>query len=101
MLIKCSPFRLTARDKRQALKPLEEAAEVFNAWQFYQRHCVAVNMPERPAAGYKHQIVYECADVVQAVVNLLAAYDIGEEEFARAMEECRANNIRRGREYAD
>lgn len=74
-------------DKAQALKVLEEAAEVFGAWQ----------------AGYDHDhpnpsrwpILDECADVIQAVCNLVAAY--GVTDFAPYMDMCRRRNEERGR----
>lgn len=74
-------------DKSQALKVLEEAAEVFGAWQ----------------AGYDHDhpnpsrwpILDECADVIQAACNLVAAY--GVTDFAPYMDMCRRRNEERGR----
>jgi phosphoribosyl-ATP pyrophosphohydrolase len=66
-------------NKAQALKPLEEAAEVFAAWQ----------------GGEKDKIVSECADVITATCNLLAA--IGVDDMHEAMSECKARNDARGR----
>ena len=44
--------------KALALKPLEEAAEVFGAWQ-------------ENGAGASYDLVYEALDCMQACVNLL------------------------------
>lgn len=68
-------------DKAQALKVLEEAAEVFGAWQLGDED-----------AGY---LLDECADVIQATCNLLAA--CGVEDFTEDMELCRRRNVKRGR----
>lgn len=80
-------FPAVKPDKAQALKVLEEAAEVFGAWQ----------------AGYDHDhpnpsrrpILDECADVIQAVCNLVAAY--GVTDFAPYMDMCKRRNEERGR----
>lgn len=67
--------------KVQALKPLEEAAEVFGAWQL-NSDTYALN---------------ECMDVVQAVVNLLAALGFTQEDVDAAIERCNERNRERGR----
>ena len=72
-------------DKAQALKPLEEAAEVFGAWQ-------STHLPEDRR---REQILAECADVIQATLNLVAAY--GVEDFRPWMRECEKRNRERGR----
>lgn len=66
-------------DKAQALKVLEEAAEVFGAWQAFD----------------DYELFYECADVIQATCNLVAAFGVS--DFAPYMEECRTRNEERGR----
>lgn len=78
-------------DKAQALKVLEEAAEVFGAWQLWDD-----SDPCEKGDGF--HIVYlmrECADVIQATCNLLAAY--GVTDFTVFMETCRKRNAERGR----
>lgn len=65
--------------KEQALKVLEEAAEVFGAWQAFD----------------DYELFYECADVIQATCNLVAAFGVS--DFAPYMEECRMRNEERGR----
>lgn len=91
-------------DKAQALKPLEEAAEVFGAWQtlneelvFYDRSDedprVVNDKPSvRMAAG---DLLDECADVVQATLNLVAA--LGVDDFRPYMDACEKRNRERGR----
>ena len=66
-------------DKAQALKVLEEAAEVFGAWQAFD----------------DYELFCECADVIQATCNLVAAFGVS--DFAPYMEECRTRNEERGR----
>lgn len=68
-------------DKAQALKVLEEAAEVFGAWQLGDED-----------AGI---LLDECADVIQATCNMIAAY--GVRDFTDFMEACRKRNAERGR----
>ena len=82
-------FASTEADKAQALKPIEEAAEVFGAWQTW------VDGGECKC-DYK-ALIGECADVIQATCNLLDALDVVDME--QHMEECRARNEARGREY--
>lgn len=78
-------------DKAQALKVLEEAAEVFGAWQLLED---ADDYIEGDAFEYAC-IMAECADVIQATCNLLAAY--GVRDFTAYMESCRKRNVERGR----
>ena len=72
-------------DKAQALKPLEEAEEVFGALQ-------STHLPEDRR---REQILAECADVIQATLNLVAAY--GVEDFRPYMKACERSNRERGR----
>lgn len=67
--------------KVQALKPLEEAAEVFGAWQL----------------NSDNYVLNECMDVVQAVVNLLTALGFTQEDVDMAIERCNERNRERGR----
>ena len=73
-------------DKVQALKPLEEAAEVFGAWQ---------RLYECPIRANEELLLAECADVIQATLNLVAAY--GVEDFRPYMKACERRNRERGR----
>lgn len=74
-------------DKAQALKVLEEAAEVFGAWQqFDTGEC---------SSSKRVDVLNECADVIQSIANLI--YAMGERDFAPYMDECRKRNEERGR----
>lgn len=73
-------------NKEQALKPLEEAAEVFGAWQKWNE---TKNIEDAT------RIFEEIADTVQACVNLAAA--VGAKDLTYAIENCRKRNIVRGR----
>ena len=75
-------------DKEQALKPLEEAAEVFGAWQLYD--CTK-------DVDDVDTIKAECADLIQATCCLLDV--LGVHDMRGAMADCRERNEARGREY--
>lgn len=72
--------------KEQALKPLEEAAEVFGAWQKWNE---TKNIEDAT------RIFEEIADTVQACVNLAAS--VGVTDLTYAIENCKKRNIKRGR----
>lgn len=78
-------------DKAQALKVLEEAAEVFGAWQLLEDADDYIEGDAFECAC----LMAECADVIQATCNLLAAY--GVRDFTGFMEACRRRNMERGR----
>lgn len=78
-------------DKAQALKVLEEAAEVFGAWQLWDD----LEPDEKRDAFNAACLMAECADVIQATCNLLAAY--GVTDFTGFMDACRRRNMERGR----
>lgn len=75
-------------DKAQALKLLEEAAEVFGAWQDWGR-----GTDFKPKS--RIAVLDEIADVVQAACNLAVAF--GVTDFAPYMQGCRIRNEERGR----
>lgn len=86
------PFKYVyADDKRQFAKPLEEAAELFAAWQNWvqkrgsSRHCTKA----------RDEMLDEAADVIQAVVNCIAS--VGVEDMSELMRRCELRNARRGR----
>lgn len=68
-------------DKTQALKPIEEAAEIFGAWQ----------------EGDREKTLDECADAIQAIANLCQA--LGQYDMTPYMVRCRERNEARGRIY--
>lgn len=82
-------FASTEADKAQAMKVVEEAAEVFGAWQTW--------VDGGWCAGDRRALIGECADTIQAVGNLLDA--LGVSDMEQHMEECRARNEERGRLY--
>ena len=88
-------FAGVAPDKAQALKPLEEAAEVFGAWKrlLGNRICDGYgSVLERCAHA---DLIDECCDVIQSTCNLLAA--LGVTDLTDAMARCEERNERRGR----
>lgn len=86
-------------DKAQALKVLEEAAEVVEACKDFDE----VRKDETRGYGEPHDWTYvarndlldECADVIQATLNLVAA--LGVEDFRPYMDACEERNRERGR----
>lgn len=81
--------------KAKALKPLEEAAEVFGAWQDCDDMRFSPIMTAR--REYRQNLIDECMDVVQAVVNLLDAEEFTQEDVDAAIGRCNARNWERGR----
>lgn len=94
-LLNLLTFREVRDDKAQALKPLEEAAEVFGAWQ----NCDGIRQSQIMTARreYRQNLIDECMDVVQAVVNLLDAEGFTQEDVDAAIERCNERNRERGR----
>lgn len=82
-------FASTEADKAQAMKVVEEASEVFGAWQTWA--------DGGWCAGDRRALIGECADTIQAVGNLLDA--LGVADFTPYVDMCRARNEARGREY--
>lgn len=81
--------------KAQALKPLEEAAEVFGAWQDCDDMRYSPIMTER--REYRKDLIDECLDTVQATVNLLAAVGATQGEVDAAIRRMDERNCERGR----
>ena len=100
-------FRDLVPDKAQAVKPLEEAAEAFSAWQAWDacrgavgRETLATTERERAANEImleeaQRALVDECCDVIQAAVNLCAA--AGVTDLTVPMYRCECRNRERGR----
>ena len=78
-------------DKAQALKPLEEAAEVFGAWQL-MRDTVESGLN---AKYEKADLIDEIADTVQACCNLASA--LGVTDLTPYLARCEERNRERGR----
>lgn len=74
-------------DKAQALKPLEEAAEVFGEWQICGGY-----LEEQSAVDC---IMGEIADTIQACCNLAAS--LGVTDLTPYLARCEEKNRKRGR----
>ena len=86
------PFPVVIDNKDQALKPLEKTDEAFGAWQTLQ---TAETISESAAVAARLKVVDECADVIQAAVNLAAA--MGVSDMTSALMACYRRNHERGR----
>lgn len=85
-------FPGAAPDKAHALKVLEEAAEVFGAWQVY-------DSDDMTHVGYNASVLLdEIADTIQACVNLASA--LGVTDLTPYLARCEERNRERGR-YGD
>ena len=91
-VLKVEPFTKFDEPKAQALKPLEEAAEVFGAWQASGIDGAGSITPEM-----REDIVYECFDVIQSCVNLLECVGTTDAELRYSARKVYANTIERGR----
>lgn len=93
-LLNIRVFNGVSDSKGQALKPLEEAAEVFGAWQ--ARH--DTRFASRDAQGaFRDDLIDECMDTVQAVANLLAAVSATQGDVDAAIKRMDERNGDRGR----
>lgn len=101
-------FDHVAPDKAHALKVLEEASEVHGAWQnltsCYETYvsCCVTGQKEQADElliptidSFEEKLLYECADVIQATIDLVAA--LGIEDFRPYMKACEQRNRDRGR----
>lgn len=68
---------------------------VFGAWQLHDGVRLSRIMTARLA--YRQNLIDECMDVVQAVVNLLDAEEFTQEDVDAAIGRCNARNWERGR----
>lgn len=91
-------------DKAQVLKLLEESAEVFSAWEDFNACCCSTSFDRdkwtcaKDCVDVKYMID-ECADVIQAACNLIAA--LGIDDMRPFMRDCRERNEARGRYARD
>lgn len=94
-LLNTRVFRKVEDSKGQALKPLEEAAEVFGAWQELDS---MRNSPFLSAwRDMRDCLIDECMDTVQAIANLLAAIGATQGEVDAAIKRMDKRNGDRGR----
>lgn len=84
------PF-VIGTEKSRMLKPLEEAAEVFGAWQ---------EMDRVQSRMRRSDVIYECCDTIQAVANALASLGVTQAEVNKAFTRVHEHNEDRGR-YGD
>lgn len=90
MHINVKTFPNVQPTKEQALKPLEESAEVFAAWQEFSK--------EKTSRRFllKQKLLQECADVITATCNLIDSLGYGD-EIDTYIAEVEEKNRRRGR----
>ena len=94
-LLNTRVFNEVNDDKRQALKPLEEAAGVFGAWQGLDG---MRDSPSLPAwRGMRDDLIDGCMGTVQATANLLAAIGATQGEVDAAIGRMDERNGDRGR----
>lgn len=92
-VVATEPFIDLKPDKEQAVKVLEEAAELYAAWQLYEQ-AKKLGDEKREAAARRH-FEDEAADVVQAVGNLCDSEGVN--DLRRAQKACNMRNRLRGR----
>lgn len=93
-LLNMRVFNEVNDDKHQALKPLEEAAEIFGAWQ--ARHDMRF-APRGACGAFRRDLIDECVDTVQAAANMLAAVGATQGEVDAAVKRMDERNGDRGR----
>lgn len=81
------PF-VIGTEKSRMLKPLEDAAEVFGAWQ---------EMDRDQRKMRRSDVIYECCDTIQAVANALASLDVTQDEVDQTFARVHEHNEERGR----
>lgn len=85
-------------DKEQVLKIVEEAAEVFSAWEKWRDETADKDYwssHSYESCSQYRKLLDECADVIQATCNMLAA--LNGAYFPFLMEKCYKRNDARGR----
>ena len=79
--------------REQVVKMAEEVMEVFSAWEDIGR--VGLVHGAFSLREVEDKLLDECADVIQATLNLVAA--LGVEDFRPYMKACERRNRERGR----
>lgn len=93
-LLNMRVFNDVSDSKGQALKPLEEAAGVFGAWQKCDDMRYATTTIRE---AFCEDLIDECMDTVQAIANLLAAVGATQGEVDAAIKRMDERNGDRGR----
>lgn len=92
-VVSTEPFPGLEPSKEQAVKILEEAAELYAAWQIYEQ-AKKLGDEKRESAARRH-FEDEAADVVQAVGNLCDSEGVS--DLRVAQKACVMRNRLRGR----
>lgn len=79
--------------REQVVKMAEEVMEVFSAWEDIDR--IGLVHGAFALREVEDKLLDECADVIQATLNLVAA--LGVEDFRPYMKDCERRNRERGR----
>lgn len=74
MIIEVTPFVVDCSEDEQACKVLEEAAEVFGAWQNLDLEYARANDEKAYMPALRDAMADEIADVIQAACNLAYRY---------------------------
>lgn len=88
-------FAETRADKAQALKVMEESGEVVDALKSYAG--TSMRNDDYDAREARCDLLDECADVCQAVANLLDGLGVADEEWEAARDRVYGRNLDRGR----
>ena len=93
-------FKDVKPTKEQVVKIAEETCEVFSAWETYrslsEKYEKSGLIVDDVAREYARvDLLNECADVIQAVSNLIAG--LGVTDFTEHIRACEDRNRRRGR----
>lgn len=95
-------LEMATNSKAQALKVLEEAAELVEAvkylWSSRYNYRVGDDIDRAIIANAEDAAIAEAADVITATVGLLVAMGCDAGDIADAMQECAERQERRGRE---
>ena len=93
-LLNMRVFNDVSDSKGQALKPLEEAAGVFGAWQKCDGMRYATTAIRE---AFREDLIGECVGTVQAAANMLAAAGATQGEVDAAVKRMDERNGDRGR----
>lgn len=96
-LLNLRTFREVRDDKAQALKPLEEAAEIYGAWQELTIYDGMTPDADARRAMLRDYVIDECVETIQTAVNMLAALTVEQGEIDMAIDRMDARNDMRGR----